>query len=77
MKSNRYILSQWIDQKAEQMEDGFSPVEKPDDLDVSKCDYIVIAVTTPKVSDSILRSLKQYSINKGKNCFVKKVITYG
>ena len=62
MKSNRYIISQWIDQKAEQMEDVISPVEKPDDLDVSKCDYIVIAVTNPKVSDSILRSLKQYSM---------------
>lgn len=59
------------------MEDGIFPVEKPDDLDVSKCDYIVITVTNPKVSDSILRRLKQYSINKEKICFVKKVITYG
>lgn len=77
LKSNRYILAQWIDQKAEQMEDGTFPVERPDDLDVSKCDYLVIAVTNPKVSDSILRSLKQYSINKGKiRLICQKKISY-
>ncbi len=77
LKSNRYILAQWIDQKAEQMEDGIFPVEKPDDLDVSKCDYIVIAVTKPKVSDSILRSLKRYSINEGKiRSICQKKISY-
>lgn len=77
LKSNRYILAQWIDQKAEQMEDGIFPVEKPDDLDVSKCDYIVIAVTNPKVSDSILRSLKQYSINEEKiRSICQKKISY-
>ena len=59
------------------MEDGIFPVEKPDDLDVSKCDYIVIAVTKPKVSDSILRSLKRYSINEGKiRSICQKKISY-
>jgi glycosyltransferase involved in cell wall biosynthesis len=77
LKSNRYILAQWIDQKAEQMENGTFPVEKPDDLDVSKCDYLVIAVTSPKTSDSILRSLKQYSINEGKiRSICQKKISY-
>lgn len=64
LESKKYILTQWIDQKAEQMEAGIFPVEKPEDIEVSKFDYIVIAVISPKTSDSILRVLEQDTIDK-------------
>ena len=66
IQSQKYILTQWIDQNADLIQSELFKVQKPYDIEIEKCDYIVIAVTDNRIAKKIYLDLLKRRIPSSK-----------